>query len=170
MSATTAIAVRADQPKCALQCNIQLAPSEKAEGKPACMFWRSVPVSDHAVIRLQPALPPLENGPPSSHSSWKSEHAAGAVWATEGYLQVNKWLCQVTSNYLVICSCRICHDTIRMLVFAQDAENRWSMGPIYNMQNLHMLTHMFIHEYKSVVNPQNKIDFAQQPTKEARPK
>lgn len=55
-------------------------------------------------------------------------------------------------------------------MFLQDEENRWSMGPIYNMQNLHMLTHMFIHEYKSVVNPQNKIDFAQQPTKEARPK
>lgn len=119
-------------------CNIQLAPSEKAEGKPACMFWRSVPISDHAVIRLQPALPPLEDGPPSFHSSWKPEHAAGAVWAIEGYLQ--------------------------------DAENRWSMGPIYNMQNLHMLTHMFIHEYKSIVNPQSKIDFAQQPTKEARPK
>ncbi|DBA71298.1 TPA: hypothetical protein ACH3X2_011113 [Trebouxia sp. C0005] len=121
-----------------MQCNIQLAPSEKAEGKPACMFWRSVPISDHAVIRLQPALPPFESGPTSSHSSWSTEHAAGAVWAAEGYLQ--------------------------------DAENRWSMGPIYNMQNLHMLTHLFIHEYKSVVNPQNKIDFAQQLTKEARPK
>ena len=112
----TAIAAHADQLQCALQCNIQLAPSEKAEGKPACMFWRSVPVSDHAVIRLQPALPPLENGPPSSHSSWKSEHAAGAVWATEGYLQVNKWLCQGTSNYLLICSCRICHHTINVVI------------------------------------------------------
>ncbi len=75
-----------------MQCNIQLAPSEKAEGKPACMFWRSVPISDHAVIRLQPALPPLENGPTPSHSSWTTEHAAGAVWASEGYLQVNHWL------------------------------------------------------------------------------
>ncbi len=60
--------------------------------------------------------------------------------------------------------------TTGMLMHSQDAENRWSMGPIYNMQNLHLLTHMFIHEYKSIVNPENKIDFAQQPTKEARPK
>lgn len=96
------MAVCADQPKFAMQCNIQLAPSEKAEGKPACMFWRSVPISDHAVIRLQPALPPLEDGPPSFHSSWKPEHAAGAVWAIEGYLQVNKWLYQVTSIYIVM--------------------------------------------------------------------
>lgn len=96
------MAMCADQPKFAMQCNIQLAPSEKAEGKPACMFWRSVPISDHAVIRLQPALPPLEDGPPSFHSSWKPEHAAGAVWAIEGYLQVNKWLYQVTSIYIVM--------------------------------------------------------------------
>ncbi len=103
-----------------MQCNIQLAPSEKAEGKPACMFWRSVPISDHAVIRLQPALPPLENGPTPSHSSWTTEHAAGAVWATEGYLQVNKWLPQVTSTYHFSCSCRMCHvpqhDTINVII------------------------------------------------------
>ena len=90
MRDTTTIAAHADQLQCALQCNIQLAPSEKAEGKPACMFWRSVPISDHAVIRLQPALPPLDNGVVSPHSSWTTEHAAGSVWATEGYLQVNK--------------------------------------------------------------------------------
>lgn len=115
----TPIAAPADHPKCTLQCNIQLAPSEKAEGKPACMFWRSVPISDHAVIRLQPALPPLENGPASSQSSWTAEHAAGAVWATEGYLQVNTCLKshQSIKSYIL---CRMCHvsqqDSISVMI------------------------------------------------------
>lgn len=119
-------------------CNIQLAPSEQAEGKPACMYWRSIPISDNAIIRLQPRLPPFEQGPTPSYPTWSEQHTAAAVWAAEGYLQ--------------------------------DGENRWSMGPIYSMQNLHLLTHMFIHEYATVVEPDGKLEFAQQPMKEPRPK
>lgn len=119
-------------------CNIQLAPSERAEGKPACMYWRSIPISAHAIVRLPPAMPPLEEGPTPSYPSWTSEHAAALVWAVEGYLQ--------------------------------DGENRWSMGPIYSMDNFHLLTHMCIHEYKTILDPEQKIDFAQQPMKEARPR
>lgn len=43
------------------------------------------------------------------------------------------------------------------------------MGPIYSMDNSHLLTHMCIHEYKTILHPEQKIDFAQQPMKEARP-
>lgn len=73
-----------------MQCNIQLAPSERAEGKPACMYWRSIPISDHAIVRMPPAMPPLEEGPTPSYPSWTSEHAAALVWAVEGYLQVKR--------------------------------------------------------------------------------
>lgn len=51
----------------------------------------------------------------------------------------------------------------------QDGENRWSMGPIYSMQNMHLLTHMFIHEYANTIDPQQPLSFSEQPMKEARP-
>ena len=70
-----------------MQCNLQLGQSEVAEGKPACMFWRSIPISDHAVMRLQPALPPMVTDSGKQHSAWTSEHAA-SVWAMEGYFMV----------------------------------------------------------------------------------
>ena len=43
------------------------------------------------------------------------------------------------------------------------------MGPIYSMQNLHLLTHMFIHEYAVNLDPSKPMTFAEQPMKEARP-
>lgn len=63
---------------------MQLAPSEKADGKPACFYWRSVPISGAAVSRLQPSLPPLKEGPlpPIPNADY-----ATAIWAMEGYLQ-----------------------------------------------------------------------------------
>lgn len=72
----------------AVQCNIQLGQSELAEGKPPCMYWRSVPISNNAVMRLQPALPPLGAGSGPQFPTWTSEHAAAAVWAMEGYFMV----------------------------------------------------------------------------------
>ena len=70
-----------------------LASSEKAEGKLACTVWRSVPIDASAVIRLQPALPlPSRQGVPQVQTNWTAEHAAGAVWAAEGYLQVHLFL------------------------------------------------------------------------------
>ena len=52
----------------------------------------------------------------------------------------------------------------------QDGENRWSMGPIYSLQNLHLLTHMFIREYATSVDPAGTVSFAEQPMQEARGK
>lgn len=52
----------------------------------------------------------------------------------------------------------------------QDGENRWSMGPIYSLQNLHLLTHMFIREYATPVDPAGTVSFAAQPMQEARGK
>ena len=71
-----------------MQCNIQLGQSELGEGKPACMYWRSVPISDNAVMRLQPALPPFDPGSGPQFPTWTSEHAAPSVWAMEGYFMV----------------------------------------------------------------------------------
>lgn len=67
-----------------LQCNMQLAPSEQADGKPACFFWRSVPISGFAVSRIQLKLPPVTKGstPPIPNADY-----ASAIWAMEGYLQ-----------------------------------------------------------------------------------
>lgn len=118
------------------KCNIQLDPTEQTDGKLACNVWRGVPISDHAVIKFQPALPPLQSGPPQL-PKLATEQAADAVWAAEGYLQ--------------------------------DGDNRWSMGPVYSMQNLHLLTHMFIHEYATKLEPDRPIEFDSQPRKEARP-
>ena len=63
---------------------MQLASSVKADGKPACFYWRSVPISGAAVSRLQPSLPPLKEGslPPIPNADY-----ATAIWAMEGYLQ-----------------------------------------------------------------------------------
>ncbi|KAL3140660.1 hypothetical protein ABBQ32_005226 [Trebouxia sp. C0010 RCD-2024] len=118
-------------------CNLKLGQSELSEGKPACTYWRSVPISDNAIIRLQPALPPMEGGVAQQYPCPVSEHAAASVWAMEGYFM--------------------------------DGKNRWSMGPIYSMQNLHLLTHMFIHEYATAIDPDQPLDFHEQPMKEARP-
>lgn len=52
----------------------------------------------------------------------------------------------------------------------QDGENRWSLGPIYSLQNLHLLTHMFIREYATSVDPSGNVSFAEQPMSEARGK
>lgn len=64
---------------------MQLAPAEKAEGKPPCFYWRSVPISDCAISRFQPNLPPMTEGslPPIPNAEY-----ATAIWAMEGYLQV----------------------------------------------------------------------------------
>lgn len=72
----------------AVQCNLQLGQSELSEGKPACTYWRSVPISQNAIIRLQPALPPMDVGLGQQYPSWTSEHAAASVWAVEGYFMV----------------------------------------------------------------------------------
>lgn len=69
-----------------MQCNLQLGQSELTEGKPACMYWRSTPISDYAVVRLQPALPPMEAGFGQQFPSWTSD--AASVWAMEGYFMV----------------------------------------------------------------------------------
>lgn len=52
----------------------------------------------------------------------------------------------------------------------QDGDNRWSMGPIYSVHNFHLLTHMFIHEYATTLDPDKTMNLAEQPMKEARPK
>ena len=52
----------------------------------------------------------------------------------------------------------------------QDGDNRWSLGPIYSLQNLHLLTHMFIREYATSVDPSGNVSFAEQPMSEARGK
>lgn len=37
---------------------MRLHPAEAAQGLPACLFWRSVPVTDSSIVRLPPMLPP----------------------------------------------------------------------------------------------------------------
>ena len=68
-----------------VQCNMQLEESGKAEGRPACFYWRGVPISRSSVTRLQPALPLMEAGPlpPTPNPDF-----ATVIWAMEGYLQV----------------------------------------------------------------------------------
>ena len=71
-----------------LQCNLKLGQSELNEGKPACTYWRSVPISENAVMRLQPALPPVEGGWAQQYPSQTSEHVVASVWAMEAYFMV----------------------------------------------------------------------------------
>lgn len=182
-----------------MQCNLQLGQSELTEGKPACMYWRSVPISDYAVTRLQPALPPMEAGSGQHFPAYTSENAA-SVWAMEGYFMVcllpqatslyakpwlHFWHTAASSARLKPRGCSVvkccvlqfpdAHFPLVRLAFLiieccmQDDENRWSMGPIYSMQNMHLLTHMFIHEYASTIDPQQPLSFSEQPMKEARP-
>lgn len=116
-------------------CNMQLAPSEKADGKPACFYWRAVSVSNSAVSRFQTALPPMAQGslPPIPNTDY-----ANCIWAMEAYLQ--------------------------------DGDNRWSIGPVYSLHNLHLLTHIFIQEHATSLDPSGPVSFAEQPLQEARGK
>ena len=95
-----------------LQCNIQLDPTEQGDGKLACNVWRGVPISDHAIIKFQPALPPLQSGPPQL-PKLATEQAADAVWAAEGYLQVLPLLLTLIEQFILrlvqfLCKVRIC--------------------------------------------------------------
>ena len=40
------------------QSCMRLHPAEAAQGLPACLFWRSVPVTESSIVRLPPMLPP----------------------------------------------------------------------------------------------------------------
>ena len=41
-----------------MQSCTRLHPTEAAQGLPACLFWRSVPLTDSSIVRLPPMLPP----------------------------------------------------------------------------------------------------------------
>ena len=64
------------------------------------MYWRSIPISDNAVMRLQPALPPMEAESGQQYPTGTAEHVAGSVWAMEGYFMVC-CLAVCLQNYLL---------------------------------------------------------------------
>ena len=114
-----------------LQCNIQLDPTEQTDGKLACNVWRGVPISDHAVIKFQPALPPLQSGPPQL-PKLATEQAADAVWAAEGYLQVLPLLltliqqCIFASCPMLLQNAPLCMLQLPRLATEQAADAVWA--------------------------------------------
>ena len=43
----------------------------------------------------------------------------------------------------------------------QDTKHRWSMGPLYNVQTLQLLSHFFIQETGTTVDPSKPVRFAE---------
>ncbi|KAK9842046.1 hypothetical protein WJX81_005876 [Elliptochloris bilobata] len=116
-------------------------PAEAAQGLPACLYWRSVPLSRSSFVRLPPMLPPgkLDSSVASLASAfphWSELSIISAVWSFEA--------------------------------FFQDGDSRWSMGPLYSVQSLRLRSSFYIREYATTVEPAGHIDFAAQPRKEAR--
>ena len=52
----------------------------------------------------------------------------------------------------------------------QDEDNRWSMGALYSVNTLQLLSHFCIQEHQTVLDPAEEINFATLPFKESRPR
>lgn len=52
--------------------------------------------------------------------------------------------------------------------FLQDCDFRWSAGPVYNVQSLRLVAHLFIQEHLTDVDREGTISFDEQPKLESR--
>ncbi|KAK9812635.1 hypothetical protein WJX72_000997 [[Myrmecia] bisecta] len=124
------------------QGSMALTEQERQSGLPGCMFWRSIPIHADMVVRISPCLPPH----PLSESS---ERMVGAGWGPAAMANA-VWAFEA--------------------IFG-DMRHRWSMGPLYSMQTLRLVSHFYIKEHGTTINPSQPIHFAEhRPDETPRPR
>ena len=74
------------------QSSTKLHPAEAAQGLPACLFWRSVPLSENSFVRLPPMLPPGQLDASvaalaTAFPSWSELSIISSVWSFEAFFQ-----------------------------------------------------------------------------------
>eukprot|EP00884_Botryococcus_braunii_P006348 jgi/Botrbrau1/15714/Bobra.4_1s0085.2 len=123
-------------------CSTRIFPTEEREGLPQCSFWRAIPVEKDVLLRVALKLPPKPG------QGLSDMHMRFPGWSPN-VIASAKWA---------------------MEGFLEDGENRWSMGPLYSVQSLRLRSHFAIKEHKTVVDPNQPIDFASQPQRSERPR
>jgi hypothetical protein len=54
--------------------------------------------------------------------------------------------------------------------FIEDGDNRWSMGALYSVHSLGLLSHFYIQEHAVTLDPSRKISFSSLPSKQPKPR
>ncbi|KAK9785596.1 hypothetical protein WJX73_002285 [Symbiochloris irregularis] len=124
-------------------CSMQLEEEEKAKGLPSSMFWRVIPITlkGETSCRMPPALPPN----PLEAFAGEGQYPNWSPMSMAGAV----WAFEG---------------------FITDGKNRWSLGPLYSMQSLRLISHFIIREYEVAVDASKPVLFREEDFEDERPR
>lgn len=131
-------------------CCMKLNSEEVLKGLPSSMFWRVIPLTKNGAAqvntacRMPPALPPDPLDVLGEEASSQYPN-----WAPLGNSGSTVWAFEG---------------------FITDDKNRWSLGPLYSVQSLRLISHFAIREYEKRINPERAIQFRDEDIAEERPR